>query len=126
MQQHPGRPQYLAGLFTSGGGYWTPAIAAFRKPGAEAFPARIRKSDLLYSKRVREYANETLIKPVEKITIYPLLEFDSRITAERIMKTIEERAGVQLWLGRKDYDYMIPYPGDRRVGKGGNRGEDPG
>ncbi len=102
--------QYLASLFKKSGGYWTPALAAFRKPGAATFPVRIGKSDLLFSKRVREYANDTLIMPFEKKIMHPFLEFDTRSTAEEIMKTIEEMADVKLWLGQKDFDYMIHIP----------------
>lgn len=99
--------RFLSELLDQGDGEWVPALVAFRNQFQTVRRERIALEDLAFSARLRAYVERAYQGPFEKKTMTPFLSFNNQETAEKFMAIVSERAGVDLWLGQKDYLYTV-------------------
>jgi len=97
-------------LLSKSGGEWVPALVAYRDQVEAVHPEKIRKTDLLFSSRLRKHVEKVIEMPFEKITMYAFWSFDERMTAEEFVESIEKHSGIDLWLGQEGHRYVVFIP----------------
>jgi len=102
--------RFLGYLHAKSSGEWVPALVAYRDQINVVRQEKITKEDLLFSSRLRRYAEKVLQGPFEKKAMHPLLAFNNRKIAEDFMASIKLTTGVDLWLGQRDYLYVVFIP----------------
>jgi len=102
--------RFLAKLVAQSKGELVPAIVAFRNQTEMVHTGKIRKEELLFLSKFRRYVKKVMEGPFRKKTMYAFWKTDGHETAEDLMADIEDKSGVDLWLGQHGYSYIIYIP----------------
>ena len=99
--------RFLSDLLSKSRGEWVPALVAYRDQVEVVHPEKIKKTDLLFSSRLRKHVEQVIQGPFKKKIMYAFWEFDRQMIAEEFMESIRKRSGVDLWLGQEGRRYII-------------------
>jgi hypothetical protein len=99
--------RFLSDLLSKSRGEWVPALVAYRDQVDVVHPEKIKKTDLLFSSKLRKHVEEVIQKPFKKKIMYAFWEFDKQIIAEEFMESIRKGSGVDLWLGQEGHRYIV-------------------
>jgi len=102
--------RFLAQLIEKSKNGLVPALIAYKNQSENVRPEYIQKEEVLFSKRLRKYV-ETMIKaPYTPEIMYAFWEFDKRPAAETFAANIESMTDIRMWVGQKDFKFMVYIP----------------
>lgn len=102
--------RFLSELLSKSNRVLVPALVAYRDQQEVLRPEKMKTEDLRFSAKLRKYVENVFNGPFVRKEMYPFWRFDERSTAESFMKSVENRAGVDLWLGQDGYQYVVCFP----------------
>jgi len=102
--------RFIADLLAQNNGEWVPALVAYRDQVNVVRRDRIIREDLMFSAQLRSQVEKVLQGPFEQKVMHPLLAFNNQKNAESFITSIKRSTGVDLWLGQKEYMYMVFIP----------------